>query len=181
MDNRVPADELLGQLDELPHPKFRTVSNASSFFQSDVSSPITGNSSASESGCGSPVGSSFSLPQATSPASPMSLGPPEITDKLNRARDRSFSTPMEPHDAYFATELSHLRTEALPRLRHKCHKVDTEWYEARRTGCISPDDANAFENWWAEKKSTVLSLNENGKRLANVHGLASTGMGWTAP
>jgi hypothetical protein len=103
------------------------------------------------------------------------------SDKPSRSRERSFSTPLEPQDAYYTTELSHLRTEALPRLRHAGRKVDTEWSENKRTGAISSGDINAFENWWAEKKCNILSLNEKGKHLATIHGLASTGMGWCAP
>lgn len=181
-EHKAPVDELLVQLDDLPPPKFRTISNASSVFQSDISSPLTSGSPASQSGCASPVTSSgFSLSQTLSPVSPICLDQPTFSDEHSRPRDRSFSTPLEPHDAYYATELSHLRTEALPRLRHKCHKVDTEWYEAKRTANIVADDVNAFENWWAEKKCTVLSLNEKGKRLATALGLANTGMGWCAP
>ena len=112
----------------------------------------------------------------------MSLGPPaDPFDKLSRSRERSFSTPLEPHDAYYATELSHLRTEALPRLRHLGHKVDAECNEAKRSGDISEQDVNAFETWWAEKKCIIVSLNEKGKRLATALGLAATGMGWCAP
>jgi hypothetical protein len=79
------------------------------------------------------------------------------------------------------TELSHLRTEALPRLRHLARKVDFEWAEAKRSGNISADDANAFENWWAEKSCAITTLSENGKRLAEALGLMPTGMGWCAP
>jgi hypothetical protein len=115
--------------------------------------------------------------------SPVSLGPSVVdsSDKPSRSRERSFSTPLEPQDAYYTTELSHLRTEALPRLRHAGRKVDTEWFETKRTGAISAEDTNAFENWWAEKKCNILSLDEKGKLLASLHGLASTGMGWCAP
>lgn len=116
------------------------------------------------------------------PPTPISLGhPADPFEKVNRSRERSFSTPLEPSDAYFSLELSHLRTEALPRLRHLGHKVDTEWYEAKRTGQISTEDANAFENWWAEKKCAILSLSEKGKFLATAHGISANGMGWTAP
>jgi hypothetical protein len=88
---------------------------------------------------------------------------------------------MEPQDAKFASELSYLRTEALPRLRHAGHKVDTEWYEAKRTACVTPEDAQTFEIWWNETKSIILKLSETGKRLAEAHGVTSNGMGWTAP
>lgn len=178
----VPSDELLVQLNDLPPPRFRTTSDASSVFLSDLSSPGTTGSSASQSGCASPVNSSFDQSQSLSPMSPVTLGPrADPFDKRSKSRERSFSTPLEPQDAYYATELSHLRTEALPRLRHSCHKVDAEWYEFKRTGVMPAEDVNAFETWWADKKYTVVTLNENGTRLATDHGLASTGMGWCAP
>jgi hypothetical protein len=187
-DGHHVPDQLLVHLEDLPPPKYRSVSNASSvFFHSDVSSPASAGSPASQSGCGSPVTSSFfqssiSQSQIVSPLSPVSLGPSAMdSDKPSRSRERSFSTPLEPQDAYYTTELSHLRTEALPRLRHAGRKVDTEWSENKRTGAISSGDINAFENWWAEKKCNILSLNEKGKHLATIHGLASTGMGWCAP
>jgi hypothetical protein len=178
----VPTDELLVQLDDLPPPKFRTISNASSVFFSDFSSPATTGSPASQSGCASPVNSSFGQSHTLSPLSPITLGPfADLFDNRSRSRERSFSTPLEPQDAYYRTELSHLRTEALPRLRHLGHKIDSEWYEFKRTGTLSTEDVNAFENWWAEKKCTIVSLNEQGKRLAATLGLASTGLGWCAP
>jgi hypothetical protein len=112
----------------------------------------------------------------------MYLGSPaDPFDKQTRSRDRSFSTPLDPHEAYYANELSHLRTEALPRLRHLGFKVDTQWYEAKRTAQLSAEDVNAFEKWWAEKTCTIVSLNEQGKRLATAHGLVPTGRGWCAP
>lgn len=179
---KAPADELMVHLDDLPPRKFRTISNASSVFHhSDMSSPFTSGSSASESGSASPVMSALSLSQVMTPASPLCLGQSELSNKLNRTRERSFSTPLEPHDAYYTTELSHLRTEALPRLRHKSYKVDTEWNEAKRFVAVSAEDIAAFEAWWVEKKAWIISLNEKGKRLATAVGLANTGLGWCAP
>jgi len=177
-ESKVPMDDLVVQLTDLPHPKLRTISNASSAFQSGISSPTTeiSSGSQSQSECASPI-TSFSS-QAV-PVSPMSLGSPDLFNQQSRSRERSFSTPLEPHDAYFATELSHLHTEALPRLRHMCHKVDTEWLEAKRTGSYTTDVMNDFENCWAEKKCIVLSLYEKSKRLASAHGIAPTGMGWS--
>jgi hypothetical protein len=122
---------------------------------------------------------SLPVSQVMPPASPICLGGPEFSDKLNRPRERSFSTPLEPHDAYYATELSHLRTEALPRLRHKSYKVDTDFYEAKSQ--MKADDIEAFEKYWVEKKVAIISLNEQGKRLAAAVGLATTGLGWCAP
>jgi hypothetical protein len=176
-------DELI-QLDELPPPKirtFRAVSNASSVFTSDSSSPGTSASSASDSGCGSPVTASLSQPQTRPAFSPVSLGPPASLEKRSRSRDRSFSTPLEPHDAKYATELSYLRTEALPCLRHLGRKVDFEWVDAKRSSTLSSEDVNAFENWWAEKTCTITNFCNKGKRLADALGLVPTGMGWCAP
>jgi hypothetical protein len=59
--------------------------------------------------------------------------------------------------------------------------VDYEWVDAKRSAGLSPDDVNAFQNWWAEKTCTIVSLNEKGKRLADALGLVPTGMGWCAP
>lgn len=112
---------------------------------------------------------------------PLSLGPPGLSDKHSRGRERSFSTPLDPRDAYFATEVAHLRFEAVPRLRHRARKVDTEWYEAKRTSNIPSDDVEAFEKWWVEKKYLINSLNERATRHATELGLANTGMGWCAP
>ncbi|KNG45387.1 peptidyl-prolyl cis trans isomerase [Stemphylium lycopersici] len=175
VDTKPTADDLLVQLDQLPPPRFRTISNASSVFQSDSSSPLTSVSSTSQSGSASPLTSSLPVSQVMCPGSPICLGPSE----LSRSRERSFSTPLKSHDAYYAAELSHLRTEALPRLRHKTYKVDTAWCEAKAH--INPEDVNAFENWLAEKKCAILSLNERGKRLASAVGIANTGLGWCAP
>jgi hypothetical protein len=122
---------------------------------------------------------SLTMSQAIPPSSPIYLSQLEISDKSNRSRERSFSTPLEPHDAYYVTELSHLRTEALPRLRHKSFQVDRDLYENKDQ--MSVEDINAFETFWAEKKAMIVSLNEQGKRLANAVGLAKTGLGWCAP
>jgi hypothetical protein len=98
-----------------------------------------------------------------------------------RPRERSFSTPLEPHNAYYVTELSQLRTESLPRLRHRARTVDTAWYEAKRSNTLSPNDVKEFENWWADKKCAIENLYEKGKRLSDAVGLSPNGMGWTAP
>ncbi|KAH8719316.1 hypothetical protein GQ44DRAFT_775454 [Phaeosphaeriaceae sp. PMI808] len=182
LDSKIPEDDLFSHLTDLPPPRYRTISNASSVFSSVVSSPITPASPATQSGCTSPVALSISpSSQALSSLSPVTLGPSADLLEKRRPRERSFSTPLEPHNAYYATELSYLRTEALPRLRHLGRKVDTDWFEAKRSGNISAEDVNAFESWWAEKKTTIASLNEKCKRLASAHGVAATGMGWCAP
>lgn len=175
VDGKPAADDSLAQLDQLPSPRFRTISNASSVFQSDSSTPLTSASSTSQSGSASPVESSLPASHLLCPGSPILLGASE----RSRSRERSFSTPLKSHDAYYAAELSHLRTEALPRLRHKTYKVDSAWSEAKPQ--MHADDINAFENWLAEKKCAILSLSERGKRLAKAVGIADTGLGWCAP
>ncbi|XPT03457.1 hypothetical protein M3J09_012550 [Ascochyta lentis] len=180
-DQKFPEDELVVQLDDVRPLKLRTISNASSVFLSDISSPTYSGTPASDSGSASPVPSTFSLPQSASTPAPISLGPPELEARRSSTRERSFSTPLEPQDAKYAAELSYLRTEALPRLRHSGHKVDTEWYEAKRMGAVADEDVKAFEDWWSEQKHIILKLSEKGKHLAAANGLTSNGMGWTAP
>ncbi|KAF2624752.1 hypothetical protein BU25DRAFT_413297 [Macroventuria anomochaeta] len=180
-DQKSPEEEILVELDELRPQKFRTASNASSVFLSDISSPTYSGTPASDSGSASPVPSTFSLSQSAATPAPISLGPPDLETKRSSTRERSFSTPLEPQDAKYASELSYLRTEALPRLRHTGHKVDTEWYDAKRTGSVATEDVQTFENWWGETKCTILKLSETGKKLAEANGVTSNGMGWTAP
>jgi len=135
--------------------------------------------SPSESGSVSP---SMSASQSMSPVSPICLTPTDAQfPTKGRDRERSFSTPLEPHNAYYATELSQLRTEAVPRLRHAARKIDTEFYEAKRAGNLSPDDVTEFENWWADTKGTISVLDNQCKRLSQANGITSSGMGWTAP
>ncbi|KAH7117857.1 hypothetical protein B0J11DRAFT_442072 [Dendryphion nanum] len=124
--------------------------------------------------------------EASTPISPMALAPLDksLFSGLRRviSRERSFSTPLEPHDAYYITELSQLRTESLPRLRHSIRKVDTRWIETKRgDGLLSTDEINEFENWLAEKKYTMLTLDTKCKTLSEAAGLSSNGLGWTAP
>lgn len=181
----------LPHLDLLPEPRFRTISNASSVFSSDSSCATTTSSSASQSGSGSPVTTPFSSSQSRPPFSPASLGDPaKPSEKRDRSRDRSFSTPLEPNDAYYVTELSHLRTESLVHLRHLSRDVDRHLADikGKRSIGFSGDDAEAivehandFENWWAEKTLEITSLSCKAKRLADTLGLVPTGLGWCAP
>lgn len=180
----------LPHLELLPEPRFRTISNASSVFSSDSSS-ATASSSASQSGCGSPVTTPFSSSQSRPPFSPVSLGDPaKSIEKQDRSRDRSFSTPAEPTDAYYMTELSTLRTASLVHLRHLSRDVDRHLAEikGKRSAGFSGVDAeasvehaNRFENWWAEKTLEIASLSCKAKRLFDTLGLAPTGLGWCAP
>lgn len=183
LGNTLSTEALQVHLDECLPLKARTTSNASSVFQSDISSPLTVGSSTSQSGCASPDVPPLSLSQNLPSGASFSLGSSEFSEKRSNekrtiSRERSFSTPLEPHDAYYAMELSSLRTEAIPRLRHACRKVDTEWFEHKRLGLVADDDIPQFEQWWFQKKNTTYSLSERSKTLASALGLASTGMGW---
>ncbi|KAF2003144.1 hypothetical protein P154DRAFT_111510 [Amniculicola lignicola CBS 123094] len=138
-----------------------------------ISSPVFTSSSSSS---GSLTPSTYSS-QAMSPVSPICLTPADAS----RPRERSFSTPLEPHDAYYTTELSHLRTEAIPRLRHAARKVEVEWKESTRAGAISDDDNAYFEKWWSDKKSSITSLYAKCQRVSLALGISPNGMGWSAP
>ena len=167
-----PEMEVMTQLDDsicsLPAPMLRSTSDASSRFSSSFGSPalmLTPSSSQSP---------SMSALQDTSPVSPICLTP---TDAPLRTWEHSFSTPLEAHDAYYATELSQLRTESLPRLRHAARNVDKEWYNTKRT--VTPDDVNQFELWWMEKKFTIKNLDDDCKRRSDAFGVSASGIGWT--
>lgn len=133
----------------------------------------------------------FSSSQSRPPFTPLSLGDPaKSIEKQDRSRDRSFSTPLEPNDAYYVSELSHLRTESLVHLRHLSRDVDRHLTEikGKRAANFSGDDAEAsvehandFENWWARKTLEITSLSCQIKRLADTLGIVSTGLGWCAP
>ncbi|KAJ4355780.1 uncharacterized protein N0V89_003801 [Didymosphaeria variabile] len=175
-------DELIAKLDALPPPKMRTISNASSVIQSDVNSPVFTETSVSD--VGSP---SMASSQSTNPVSPICLDPSDTppAEKCDRSRDGSFITPIEPQDQGYVLEISYLRTEALPRLKHNGRKLDLEWREAKRTNeithHISDDDIAAFEEWWAEKKIKIDKLYERGNHLSSDLNLSPNGLGWAAP
>jgi hypothetical protein len=149
---------------------------AASFSSSAITSPTF--SSPSSSMSSSPAVAAL---HHAGPISPITLSPPEMTLSEKRHHERSFSIPLEPRDAYYATELSYLRTESLPRLRHAARKVDNEWYEAKRLGSVSQDDATEFEKWWADKKTWIRQLDEQGRRMSSAMGVSASGLGWTAP
>ncbi|KAF2652724.1 hypothetical protein K491DRAFT_604335 [Lophiostoma macrostomum CBS 122681] len=176
-----PLDESIPSLPSLPSlpPKLRTQSTTSSRFESVLDSPVFTPSQSS----GSDSPASLSASQTMSPVSPICLTPADDNFPRKRGdRERSFSTPREPHDAYFATELSQLRTESIPRLRHCMLKVGQVWHEVKTSSNpVSVDDTNEFENWLALKKVKSDELKDNAERMSDTIGLASTGMGWTAP
>ncbi|KAF9737781.1 hypothetical protein PMIN03_008494 [Paraphaeosphaeria minitans] len=175
-------DELIAKLGALPPPKMRTISDASSVVPSDVNSPVFTTTSMSDVGTPSMASS-----QGTNPVSPICLGPsdPLPAEKGNRSRDGSFITPIEPQDQGYVLEISSLRTEALPRLKHSGHKLDSDWREAKRTKDtlhhLSAIDIATFEKWWAEKKLNIDSLYERGQHLSTGLNLSPNGLGWAAP
>ncbi|CAI6337386.1 unnamed protein product [Periconia digitata] len=166
----------LSDLSKLPSPRLRIPSAASSNSSSDLASPVSMESSF----LGSPA---FDSSQSMTSVSPICLTPSDsgMFCKRELPRDRSFTLPTEPNNSYYRTELSHLRTEAIPRLRHASIKVDTEYHEAKRLGHIPVDHVNDFEAWWSEQKSKINDLNEKGRGLSNAISLTPTGLGWTAP
>lgn len=166
---------MLVQLEDI----ISSLPSIASMFQTQSSTCSSALFSSPSSGSQSP--SSPSASNTTSPVSPICLTPSDAMFPLQRNRERSFSTPLEPHNAYYATELSQLRIESLPRLRHAARRVDTEWSELKRNSPLCFSDVNSFENWWAEKKCTIRSLDEQGKRLSHAIGLTPNGMGWSAP
>jgi hypothetical protein len=175
-------DELIAKLDALPPPKMRTISNASSVILSDVNSPVFTETSISEAGTPSMASS-----QSTNPVSPICLGPSDTlpTEKGDRSRDGSFITPIEPQDQGYVLEISSLRTEALPRLKHSGHKLDLEWRETKRTNDsthhLSAIDVATFEKWLAEAKLKIDRLYDRGQHLSSGLNLSPNGLGWAAP
>lgn len=118
------------------------------------------------------------------PFSPISLGPSAedlFSSSQSSSDDRSFSAPLEPHNAYYKNELSTLRTELLPRLCHSVHRVNIAWSEAKIAGVIATEDVDTFEKWWMERKAAIVTLSEEGKRQASASGLSPNGLGWSAP
>lgn len=128
------------------------------------------------------------IPETANPekANPDKADPDKADpEKVNRSRDSSFSTPIEPQDQGYVFELSTLRTEALPRLKHKGRQLDSEWREAKRanetTHRLSACDIAVFEQWWADKKIYIQNLYDQGKIMSSNFNLSPTGLGWTAP
>ncbi|OCK82887.1 hypothetical protein K432DRAFT_415025 [Lepidopterella palustris CBS 459.81] len=161
----------LGEGATTAHTKLRSLSNAST----GSSSPSTGSPASSMSS--SPM---LSSTYPTALVSPLSLTPAcPATPPAHPNHHRSFTTPLDPHSAYYAAELSYLRTEALPRLRHSTRRVGTEWVECKLTADAST--VAEFEAWWGEKRDYVRELDSRGKHLSVAMGLADNGLGWTAP
>lgn len=104
------------------------------FIANKASSPTTNNASLTLShvtGTTYPITPPITATPFTSvPATP-SLSPASGPSRSPSPR-RKFSVPLAPRAAYYVAELSCLRTEGLPRLRHAAMRVDSAWYEARR-------------------------------------------------
>ena len=153
--------------------KPRTASNASSVrHDSGFSSPISASPTSSISS--SPL---LSYDHPTASISPLSL-PPTTAAQTSHHHRRAFTTPLNPHNAYYAAELSYLRTDSLPRLRHSARRVETEWAECKRADRAFADSGAEFEAWWVGKKELVGSLDDKGKRLSMSVGAGVMSMGW---
>jgi len=87
---------------------------------------------------------------------------------------------MDPHTEYYARELSHLRTDSLPCLRHAIRVVDREMSESKRLAEFDPDSLKAFEAWWTQKKGMAIGLDQKGQALSNRQGIPTNGLGWSA-
>ncbi|KAF2112685.1 hypothetical protein BDV96DRAFT_602070 [Lophiotrema nucula] len=173
----------------------RTFSSDSSSLGDSVSnlgdsmySPVF-SSQSSGSTVSSPALTASQTVSPTSPTSPNSSFCLTPNDEVfahpdQRPREGSSSTPKDPtskdpHAAYYAAELSHIRTEAMPRLCHLRAHVDAEWYEAKRRGTVAADDIPAFESAWTEKKDYIHALNEHCKGIAKAEDMPNAGLGWT--
>ena len=155
--------------------KPRTASNASNVrHDSGFSSPVSV----------SPTSSISPSPLPSPPHRTVSIPPQSLPPTMNTAAQtshhhrRAFTTPLNPHDAYCAAELSCLRTDSLPRLRHSARRVEAEWAECKRADRAFADLGAEFEAWWAEKKELVGSLDDKGKRLSMSMGVGWMSMGW---
>lgn len=174
-------DEMLVQLDDSISslrslPKLDTDSSISSYHV--TSSPTSSTQSPSM---------SASQGSQISPVSPISLAADVFPDGMlspnsalasSRTRERSFSTPVDPIDAYYRNELSQLRIEAIPRLRHAAIRLGIEWQSIKSSGKMAKEEVEAFQRWWDERKIRAEDLDEKTRRLSDFHGLTPHGLGW---
>lgn len=175
-------DEMIVQLDD-------SVSSLKSLPKLDTDSSFSSSYHVTSSPTSSTHSPSMSVSQGSqvSPVSPISLAADVYPDgKLSpgaslaaRARERSFSTPVDPADAYYRNELSQLRTEAIPRLRHAGIKVGIEWLAVKDSGAIPKEDVDVLQRWWDERNVKVQELDEKTRRLSDLHGLTPHGLGWS--
>ncbi|OCL11453.1 hypothetical protein AOQ84DRAFT_229298 [Glonium stellatum] len=155
--------------------KQRTSSDSSSSrHDSGFSSPLSTSPTSSISS--SPLLSSH---HSGAPITPLSLPPTIDSDAQDKSnRRRAFTTPLDPHNSYYTAELSYLRTDSLPRLRHSARKVETTLAECRRADRALASLGAEFEAWWVGKKQLVSSLNDKGKTLGMSMGAGGMCMGW---
>lgn len=95
--------------------------------------------------------------------------PPSPHDNISPLLKPFLSTttiPTDPATAYYHAELSHLRSDALVRLRHAALRLDAEWAECKRLGESEEAVEADFEMWWGEMRERVRGLDGRGKALA---------------
>ncbi|KAF2801333.1 uncharacterized protein BDZ99DRAFT_403574 [Mytilinidion resinicola] len=141
--------------------------------------------SATSSLASSVVSTPLSTPNLFSmPVSPFSLSPSSFEKTTSKPHQRhharSYTTPMEPDMAYYTLELSHLRTESLPCLRHAIRVVDRELNESKRLVELDEETLGEFEAWWVKKKATAIGLDQKGLALSIQRGIPTNGLGWSA-
>jgi hypothetical protein len=174
-------DNELPDVDAVPAPEHHrprglsTISALSSTDSDSTSSSLTS----------SMVSTPLSAPTVSPiPISSFSLSPFFFEQALSahhhRHHERSYTTPMSPHSAYYSRELSYLRTDTLPNLRHALRVVDRELNEAKRLAELTGADLDAFENWWAAKKALAMGLDQKGQALSLQKGIPANGFGWSA-
>ncbi|KAF2836809.1 hypothetical protein M501DRAFT_987076 [Patellaria atrata CBS 101060] len=120
---------------------------------------------------GSPTSSSFSQysPVITpmTPSTPMT--PPILSFRAIPTRETIVHVlpPPTPQHSYYAAELAHLRTEALPRLRHAIIRLETEWYEQKEEidPQIGEDLVRKLREWIGTKKADAQEMHEMAKML----------------
>jgi len=193
---RKALDEPLGDFEALPSPKYGTIGDANSIFHYGLATPpITppeANTESSTPGLVSPDFSPMVLPHGARPSSagtpvdaPYALesavaSPLMSAASRSRSRTRSMSLgiQLEGQERFLVPELSHLRTEILPHLRHSVRKVDVAFVEAKLAGTISTSHVEAFEPWWKSTKAKINRLDNETKTIADDINLPPTGMGW---
>ncbi|KAJ9666970.1 hypothetical protein H2201_002803 [Coniosporium apollinis] len=98
--------------------------------------------------------------RATPPSPASSISP------LLKPFPSTTTVPTDPATAYYHAELSHLRSDALVRLRHAALRLDAEWAECKRLGEDEEGVEAEFEMWWGEVRERVRGLDGRGKALA---------------
>lgn len=142
--------------------------------------------------------SSISLPgtscQSTPSLSPLDSPPASsassiCSDRRSSFNDHAFTTPLSPKCSYYKAEVTGLRSESFPRLRHTARRVESEYKETRRmldiwqrqsesgsTAGPSPaaitivsNSLDQFGDWWAEKKMMIASVSDRMEALGGLN------------